>query len=62
MRSFFALALFFTVGLVGFGQTPAGAPTQELPKDPRAILAAAAPYYDFSDPALKPFHLKASYQ
>ncbi len=31
-------------------------------KDPRAILAAAAPFYDFSDPALKPFHLKATYQ
>lgn len=31
-------------------------------KDPRAILAAAAPFYDFSDPALKPWHLKATYQ
>jgi hypothetical protein len=31
-------------------------------KDPRAILAAAAPFYDFSDPALKPWHLKAAYQ
>jgi TonB family protein len=31
-------------------------------KDPRAILAAAAPFYDFDDPALKPWHLKATYQ
>jgi hypothetical protein len=33
-----------------------------LPKDPRAVFAAAAPFYDFSDPALKPWHMKASYQ
>jgi TonB family protein len=33
-----------------------------LAKDPRAVFAAAAPFYDFSDPALKPWHLKASYQ
>lgn len=40
------------------------APTQpsELPKDPRALLEQAWPSYDFSDPALKPWHLKASYQ
>jgi TonB family protein len=31
-------------------------------KDPRAILSAAAPFYDFSDPTLKPWHLKATYQ
>jgi len=31
-------------------------------KDPRAILAAAATFYDFSDSALKPWHLKATYQ
>jgi TonB family protein len=33
-----------------------------LPKDPRAVFAAAAPFYDFSDAALKPWHLKATYQ
>ena len=33
-----------------------------LPKDPRAILEAARPHYDFADPKLKPWHLKASYQ
>lgn len=31
-------------------------------KDPRALLAAAAPYYDFSSPEMKPWHLKATYQ
>lgn len=33
-----------------------------LPKEPREVFAAATPYYDFSDPALKPWHLKSSYQ
>jgi TonB family protein len=43
-------------------QTPAPAPAPDLPKDPRAIFEAAAPFYDFSDPSLKPWHLKATYQ
>jgi len=55
------LAFCFIAGLRGLAQTPA-APPQDLPKDSRAIFAAAAPYYDFNDPALKPWHLKASYQ
>lgn len=33
-----------------------------MPKDPRAIFAAAAPFYDFNDATLKPWHLKATYQ
>jgi TonB family protein len=62
MRTKLLFALFFASGLAGLSQTaPAPAP-QDLPKDPRAILAAAAPLYDFSDPALKPWHLKATYQ
>src|ERR1700733_1916507 len=61
MRSLLFAALFIAIGLPASSQsTPP--PPQGLPKDPRAILDAAAPYYDFSDPALKPFHLKASYQ
>lgn len=47
------------VALAAFGQT---APTTELPKDPRAILALAAQRYDWNDPAVKPWHFKASYQ
>ncbi|MGD0830183.1 MAG: energy transducer TonB [Terracidiphilus sp.] len=33
-----------------------------MPKDPRAVFAAAAPFYDFASPELKPWHLKATYQ
>jgi TonB family protein len=33
-----------------------------LPKEPREILAAAAPFYDFTSANLKPWHLKATYQ
>jgi len=47
--------------LSGFGQTTAS-DAPGLQKDPRAVFAAAAPFYDFSDPSLKPWHLKASYQ
>ena len=61
MRSQLVLAFCFVAGFHSLAQT-ANAPPQGLPKDPRAILAAAAPFYDFSDPALKPWHLKASYQ
>ena len=61
MRSQFVLALCFVAGCQGFGQTPVTPPPGQM-KDPRAILAAAEPYYDFSDPALKPWHLKATYQ
>jgi TonB family protein len=31
-------------------------------KDPGAILSAAAPYYNFSDASLKPWHIRAAYQ
>lgn len=34
----------------------------ELPKDPRAMLSAARPLYNYNDPALKPWHLAATYQ
>ena len=61
VRAQFLLASFLVLGSPGFGQT-ATAPPQALPKDPRAIFAAAAPFYDFNDPKLKPWHLKAAYQ
>ena len=61
MSSRLVLALFLAAGFPAPGQSSAS-PPQTLPKDPRAILAAAAPFYDFNDPALKPWHLKASYQ
>jgi TonB family protein len=61
MRSQLVLAFCLAAGLQTVAQNPA-TPPQGLPTDPRAILAAAAPFYDFSDPTLKPFHIKATYQ
>lgn len=55
------LVLFLAAAHAGLAQTPASA-GPGLPSNPRAVFAAAAPFYDFSDPALKPWHLKASYQ
>ena len=53
--------LFVALLLPGFGQTAVNA-GPGLPKEPREILAAAAPSYDFSSPELKPWHLKAIYR
>ncbi len=50
-----------TVAVPVLAQSGGPAPPA-LPKDPRALLAAAAPYYDFSNPVLKPWYLKANYQ
>ena len=61
MRTQILIALCLAGALAGFAQDTA-APQPDQIKDPRAILAAAAPFYDFSDPALKPWHLKATYQ
>jgi len=47
--------------LPGFAQNAANA-GPGLPSDPREIFAAAAPFYDFNSPELKPWHLKATYQ
>jgi len=54
-------ALYLLFALPGLAQSP-GQNQVTLPQDPRAILAAAAPHYNFFDPALKPWHLKATYQ
>jgi TonB family protein len=61
MRSQLVLVFCLVAGFQGLAQT-AGVLPQGLPKDPRAVFAAAAPFYDFSDPTLKPWHLKATYQ
>jgi TonB family protein len=61
MRTFCFLAVFFLFGLPAFGQQPV-APAPSLPKDPREVFSLAAPFYDFSSPSLKPWHLKATYQ
>jgi len=60
MRFLFFLAV--VGGLGGVSACGQGAPSAELPKDPRAVLAMAAPFYDFSDASMKPWHLKATYQ
>lgn len=57
------VALFLAAATAAFAQqAPAPTPLPGLPKDPRAVFEAAAPYYDFADPSLKPWHLKATYQ
>ena len=61
MRTLIAFTLLLALLSPGFSQTAANAGAG-LPKGPSEILAAAAPFYDFSSPELKPWHLKASYQ
>jgi hypothetical protein len=61
MRLLSFCALYLAVLLPGFAQTPANA-GPGLPKEPSEIFAAAAPFYDFTSPELKPWHLKATYQ
>jgi hypothetical protein len=61
MRLFYFCALYLAVVLPGYAQTAANAGTP-MPTDPREIMAAAAPFYDFTSPELKPWHLKATYQ
>jgi TonB family protein len=53
------LVLFPFIGLSNFGQSPYDAGPS---KDPRAVFAAIAPYYNFMDASLKPWHLKVNYQ
>jgi TonB family protein len=61
MRTLVASTLFLALLSPGFSQTALNGGAG-LPKNPREILAAAAPFYDFSSPELKPWHLKAHYQ
>ena len=61
MRPICFFALYLTAMLPGFAQTATNAGPR-LPKEPREVFAMAAPFYDFSDPTLKPWHLKATYQ
>jgi TonB family protein len=61
MRILTFLALILSLAPPIFGQEAEKA-KPGLPNDPREILAAAAPFYDFTSPELKPWHLKATYQ
>lgn len=60
-RPYFLLSV--AVALLALSQNAnPDAPRASVPKKPRAVLAAAAPFYNFSDPAMRPWHLKATYQ
>jgi TonB family protein len=61
MRILGSFILLLASALPAFSQQPA-ATAPGLPKDPREVFAAAAPYYGFSSSTLKPWHLKATYQ
>ncbi len=61
MFKMIAAASLLLAAFSAAGQT-SGSQSQGLPTDPRAIFKAAAPLYDFNDPALKPWHMKAHYQ
>jgi TonB family protein len=67
MRAVCFVFLLLLAAQAGFGQAAGGATVAQsnppgLPKEPREILAAAAPFYAFSDASVKPWHLRASYQ
>lgn len=55
----FAALLLLVVCASLWGQAD---PAPETVKDPTALLALVQRHYDFSDPSLKPWHLKATYQ
>lgn len=61
MRALCISAALVAVSIVAAGQATAG-DLPATPNDAKAILAAAAPLYDFNSADLKPWHLKASYQ
>ena len=56
-----AFTLLLAAGTAAAAQAPV-ATQPETPKDPRALLDAAAKHYDFDSPEMKPWHLKATYQ
>ncbi len=63
MKSRFLLALIALASLQVLGQNSQTTPAvPALPSDPLAFFELAVPHYDFSDPKLKPWHLKASYE
>jgi hypothetical protein len=38
------------------------APGPKLPENPREVFSLASSFYNFSDPSLAPWHIKATYQ
>jgi hypothetical protein len=54
-----SLLAFFPLGLASFSQSSYDVGST---REPRAVFAAIAPYYDFMDANLKPWHLRVNYQ
>jgi TonB family protein len=61
MRFSLMVCLAPTLVCAALGQAPADT-AAKAPKDPRQLLLAARPAYDFDDASLKPWHLKGKYQ
>lgn len=61
MRVLLVLLSFCLAAPSLLAETPANA-NAALPREPREFFSNAAPFYNFSDPQLKPWHLKAKYQ
>ena len=51
--------ILFAASASALGQATA---KYDFPEDPRELLSAVAPAYEFNSPTLKPWHLKATYQ
>jgi hypothetical protein len=61
MRAHVLVAFLLSVSLLSFGPTADAIDSSSL-ADPRQIIEAAKPFYNFNAPTLKPFHLKVAYQ
>jgi len=61
MRIFTLICFAFAAVSAVSVQSPA-TPKPQLPNDPRDMLAAALPQYDFSGATMKPWHIKGTYQ
>src|ERR1700678_1812920 len=60
MQRLISLFAILLLGLAGFGQSPPYDVGSS--KEPRAVIGAIAPYYNFMDANLKPWHLKVNYE
>jgi TonB family protein len=61
MRIPFLICVTQAVVAAALAQNPSN-PMPDLPKEAREMLVAAAPFYNFNEPAMKPWHLKGTYQ
>ena len=57
-----AICLAFCGSVLAQEPAPAQSPLPATPKDPNDIFAAAAHLHDLSAPAVRPWHMKVSYQ